>query len=164
MEISKKHSEVSEDMKAVNENLEREIQQQSLSPEQTEQNAQTVDRIKASVGGKIVKSAQVIKDGVSFSGTPKYHLDKVKEHGQNARTLERKANDLESAIRRKKEPESRMSEVDKLRKDAAEEKQQEQRHKGLAQQALQKSHVEPSFRGSCRDLCLKAQVKTTNLA
>ena len=150
-----------EAIKNVNENLERELQQQGLSPEQI---SDKVDQIKATVGGELNKAAQVVKDGVSFAGTYKYHMDKVEEHGKKSHALERKANDLETAIKRHKEPESRMSEVSKLREEAAEEKQQEQKHKGLVQQALQQSHKEPSFEGSCRDKCLKCVVMTINLA
>ena len=146
-----------EAMKNVNENLERELRQQGLSPEQI---SDKVDQIKATVGGELNKAAQVVKDGVSFSGTYKYHMDKVEEHGKKSRALEREANKLETDIKRHKEPESRMNEVDRLRNEAHEEKQQEQKHKGLAQQALQQSRNEISFQGHCRDKCLKCHVET----
>ena len=150
-----------EAIKNVNENLERELQQQGLSPEQI---SDKVDQIKATVGGELNKAAQVVKDGVSFAGTYKYHMDKVEEHGKKSRALEREANDLEKYIRRGKKSDSRKGEVDKLRKEAEEEKKLEQMHKGLAQQALQQSHKEPSFEGSCRDKCLKCVVLTINVA
>lgn len=170
MDFPKKNTEVSETMrdkekvKAFNDNLERELQQKNLSPEQVREK---VDRLKAEVGGELNKGIQVVNDGVSFSGsgTYSYHMGKVEEHGRQYRTLERKANDLETAIKRHKEPESRMAEVKKLRKEAAEEKKLEQKHKGLAHHALH-SHTsrDISFKGMCGQKCISLKIVLGNMA
>ena len=160
-------SEVSETMRdaesiKTSENLERELQQKGLSPEQVQEK---VAQLKASVGGELNKSAPVVREGVTFTGTYGYHMGQVEVHGKKSRALERQANDLETDVRRHKEPESRMSEVKKLRQEAAEEKQQEQKHKNLAQQSLN-SHQHPSFEGlgNCGRRCDKLNMVSVNLA
>ena len=169
MDIKKNSGEVAnvmgsiESMKTINENLEHGLQQKGLSPEQINNN---IDQIKASVGGELNKATQVLKDGVSFTGTYNYHMGKMEEHGRKSRALERKANDLENDIKRKREPESRTEDVKKWLKEAKEEKDLEQKHKGLAKQALQQSNKTISFegQGNCGRRCDKLDMVSVNLA
>lgn len=72
-------------------------------------------------------------------GTPyqaKVYLDKAEMYAQKYRQYMRQANDLESRIDRKKEPESRRSEVRRLERQASEMKSQSERYKRYAQQLL----------------------------
>lgn len=68
----------------------------------------------------------------------KRYLDIANTHSTKSRVLERKANDLESQIRRKLEPELRMSEVNSLRRQAESEKRESEKYKRYAESELRK--------------------------
>lgn len=76
---------------------------------------------------------------VSFGGsleTAERYLKSQKSHLDKAADYERKANSLETDIRRKREPESRESEVKKLRNLAKDEKREADRCKNRAKSIL----------------------------
>lgn len=91
---------------------------------------------------------------MSFSGRPETYLSEIKQHQDKAASLERKANVLESAIRRGKESQSRMPEVTRLRKEASAETREVERAKEHMRDSLRsfKGHLDsqplkPSLRG-----------------
>lgn len=78
-------------------------------------------------------------ESISFTGIPREaqrYIDEQGEHLARARKYEREANDLETRIRRGKEPESRMSEVRSLRRKAENEMDEANRCKRRASQIL----------------------------
>ena len=93
---------------------------------------------------KNVEAREVIRPNnqeVSFRGGPETYLREIKQHQEKTTRLERKANVLETAIRRGKEPQSRMSEVMKLRSEASAEAREVERAKEHMRASLR------SFRG-----------------
>lgn len=68
----------------------------------------------------------------------KRYLDIANNHSIKSRAFERKANDLESQIRRKIQPELKMSEVNSLRRQAESEKREAEKYKRYAEFELRK--------------------------
>lgn len=90
---------------------------------------------------------------VSFSGGPETYLREIKQHQDKKMSLERKANMLEAAIRRGKEPQSRMSEVMRLRREASAEAREVERAKEHMRDSLR------SFKGRLDSQPLKPSLR-----
>lgn len=90
--------------------------------------------------GKFSSKEHVENNHAEVSGPEqaKRYLDIAYTHSNKSREFERKANDLENKVRRRIQPEGRMSEVSSLRRQAESEKREAEKYKRYAETELRK--------------------------
>lgn len=108
-------------------------------------------------------SKEYLDNGKTEVGSPdqaKRYLDIANSHGTKSREFERKANDLESQIRRKLQPASRMSEVNSLRRQAEGEKREAEKYKRYAETELRK----PTYGGLANEFGEQTEKNRSDLS